>query len=338
MQAALCVEHGFIEGCRWRLLALEQHVLEEVCHPGLAVAFVARADEVGDVDGHGRLRGVGEQQDLEAVVERVLGDVRIEREHAAVEGCGDARRRAPGPSATMRTRPWAAAVPARKSSSRGGSPPPSKAMRRRSTPAARGGAFEGAPACRCASAPPTPAPRRWCRSRRTSARRWRCPPTRRPCSARDQPTAQLSRMSLLVPVFTAVQKRVASTLSSAEGAGARVGVGQDVADDEGGARVDGRAPRPRRARRAAVSDRGACSAAVGQRAVGIGRAPAATPRRCPAPGCSRSSRRSRAAAGRRAQLLVEGVGRDHHQRAHRRHVERAPSAVRTDTRPLNWRS
>ena len=40
-------------------------------------------------------------------------------------------------------------------------------------------------------------------------------PTHTPTVYRsDQPNAQLSRMSLLVPVFTAVQKRVPSTLSS----------------------------------------------------------------------------------------------------------------------------
>jgi hypothetical protein len=54
--------------------ALEHHVLEEVRHAGLAVALVPRADEVRDVDGHGRLRRVGEQQHREPVVEAVLGD------------------------------------------------------------------------------------------------------------------------------------------------------------------------------------------------------------------------------------------------------------------------
>jgi hypothetical protein len=58
----------------------------------------------------------------------------------------------------------------------------------------------------------------------------------------DQPTAQLSRMSLLVPVFTAVQKRVASTLSCRRCGPARC-VGQDVAHDEGGAGIQRRAER-----------------------------------------------------------------------------------------------
>ena len=51
--------------------------------------------------------------------------------------------------------------------------------------------------------------------------------------AREKPTHQLSRMSLLVPVFTAVQKRVDSGLFEAEGDAAAVAIGEDVGDDEG---------------------------------------------------------------------------------------------------------
>ena len=54
--------------------ALEEHVLEQVGHAGLAVAFVARADEDGHVDGDVGRGGVGEEQDAQAVVEAVFGD------------------------------------------------------------------------------------------------------------------------------------------------------------------------------------------------------------------------------------------------------------------------
>ncbi len=54
--------------------ALEQHVLEQVRHAGLAVALVARADEVGDVDRDRRLGGIGEEQHAQAVGEQVFGD------------------------------------------------------------------------------------------------------------------------------------------------------------------------------------------------------------------------------------------------------------------------
>jgi hypothetical protein len=56
------------------LRALEQHVLEQVGHAALAVALVARADQVGDVDRDLVLRVVGEEQDAQAVVELVLAD------------------------------------------------------------------------------------------------------------------------------------------------------------------------------------------------------------------------------------------------------------------------
>ena len=47
--------------------ALEQQVLEQVRHARLAVALVARADQVGDVHGDRGLRLVGEQQHVQAV-------------------------------------------------------------------------------------------------------------------------------------------------------------------------------------------------------------------------------------------------------------------------------
>ena len=55
--------------------------------PRLAVALVARADEVRHVDGDVGLGGIGEEQDAQAVVEAVLGD--------ALDGgpTGDAFRR-----------------------------------------------------------------------------------------------------------------------------------------------------------------------------------------------------------------------------------------------------
>ncbi len=73
------VEPGpaFLQGLgnvRMRRRALEDHVLQQVGHAGFAVAFVARADEDRQVDGHGRLRSVGKQQHDQAVVEPVFGD------------------------------------------------------------------------------------------------------------------------------------------------------------------------------------------------------------------------------------------------------------------------
>ena len=53
--------------------ALEHHVLDQVGHAGLAVALLARADVDHGVDGEGRSGGVGDEQDLEAVGEPVLG-------------------------------------------------------------------------------------------------------------------------------------------------------------------------------------------------------------------------------------------------------------------------
>ena len=53
---------------------LEDHVLQQVGHAGLAVALVPRADQDGQVDGHLGTRRVGEQEDAQAVVQPVLGD------------------------------------------------------------------------------------------------------------------------------------------------------------------------------------------------------------------------------------------------------------------------
>ena len=52
----------------------EQHVLQQVRHAGFAVALVARAHQVGHVDRDLRLGGIGEQQDVQAVRQGVLGD------------------------------------------------------------------------------------------------------------------------------------------------------------------------------------------------------------------------------------------------------------------------
>ena len=54
--------------------AFEHHVLEQVGHPRLAAPLVSRTDEIGHVDGHGRLGRVGEQQKLQPVVVAILGD------------------------------------------------------------------------------------------------------------------------------------------------------------------------------------------------------------------------------------------------------------------------
>ena len=53
---------------------LEHHVLEQVRHPGLAVALHPRPHQVGDVDRDGGLRRVREHQHLEAIGELVLPD------------------------------------------------------------------------------------------------------------------------------------------------------------------------------------------------------------------------------------------------------------------------
>ena len=52
---------------------LEQQVLEQVRHAGLAVVLLARAHEIGDVDGRRRLGRVRKEQHPQAVRQRVLG-------------------------------------------------------------------------------------------------------------------------------------------------------------------------------------------------------------------------------------------------------------------------
>ena len=47
--------------------ALEDHVLEQVRHPGLAVPFVARTDHHGEVHGDRRFCGIGDNQYMEPV-------------------------------------------------------------------------------------------------------------------------------------------------------------------------------------------------------------------------------------------------------------------------------
>ncbi|MEJ0099259.1 MAG: hypothetical protein WDO12_05735 [Pseudomonadota bacterium] len=54
--------------------ALEQHVLEQVCHSRLAVVLMARADEVGHVHDDGGLGLIGKQQHAQPVGEPVFGD------------------------------------------------------------------------------------------------------------------------------------------------------------------------------------------------------------------------------------------------------------------------
>src|SRR5450830_1104195 len=54
--------------------ALEDHVLEQVSHAGLAIGLVARAHEVRHVYGDRLLRGIGEEKHMEAVRELVLRD------------------------------------------------------------------------------------------------------------------------------------------------------------------------------------------------------------------------------------------------------------------------
>ena len=54
--------------------ALEHQVFEKMGHAGLAVAFVPRPDEVGDVHGGLGLAGIGEEKDPKSVVQTVFGD------------------------------------------------------------------------------------------------------------------------------------------------------------------------------------------------------------------------------------------------------------------------
>ena len=53
--------------------ALEDHVLEQMGHAGLAVAFVARADQDGHVDGDRRPRRLGKKQHTGPVGQAVFG-------------------------------------------------------------------------------------------------------------------------------------------------------------------------------------------------------------------------------------------------------------------------
>ena len=70
-QAALAGLGHHVAGGR---RALEDQVLQQVGHAGLAVTLVPRADAVGDVDGGGGLGVVGHQQQLQAVGQAVFGD------------------------------------------------------------------------------------------------------------------------------------------------------------------------------------------------------------------------------------------------------------------------
>ena len=54
--------------------ALEDHVLQQMRHARLAVTFLTRADQHGQVDRDLRLRVVREKQDTQAVLELVFGD------------------------------------------------------------------------------------------------------------------------------------------------------------------------------------------------------------------------------------------------------------------------
>ena len=54
--------------------ALEHEVFEQMGHPGFTVIFVARADQVDDVDRDVGLRGIGEKQHAQAVGQAVLVD------------------------------------------------------------------------------------------------------------------------------------------------------------------------------------------------------------------------------------------------------------------------
>jgi len=57
-----------------RVGAFVKHVLQQVSHAGFAVAFEAGADHVSNVDRHGGLGGIGKQDDVEPVIELILGD------------------------------------------------------------------------------------------------------------------------------------------------------------------------------------------------------------------------------------------------------------------------
>jgi hypothetical protein len=69
----------------------KHQVLEQMRHPGLAVAFLPRADEIGDVDRHGVDRTVRDEQDPEAVRQAVLGDALDRRDALNPRGEAHAR-------------------------------------------------------------------------------------------------------------------------------------------------------------------------------------------------------------------------------------------------------
>ena len=64
----------FLEELAAGLGALEGHVLKQVGHAGFAIAFVARADPIDDVDRDFGLGVVGKQQDMQAVRECIFRD------------------------------------------------------------------------------------------------------------------------------------------------------------------------------------------------------------------------------------------------------------------------
>ena len=73
---------------------LEDHVLQEVRHPGLAVPFISRSYQIGHVDSDLWLGSVRKQKEMEPVGESVLGDTlnRSDSLHALRErGLGVAR-------------------------------------------------------------------------------------------------------------------------------------------------------------------------------------------------------------------------------------------------------
>ena len=54
----------FVHDLKMRGRALEIHVLQQMRHPGLAVALMARPDFVGHIDAHCAARLIGVEQDL----------------------------------------------------------------------------------------------------------------------------------------------------------------------------------------------------------------------------------------------------------------------------------
>ena len=45
----------------------EEHVLEQVSHPGFTIPLVSRADEDSHIDRNSRFAGIGKQQDLRSI-------------------------------------------------------------------------------------------------------------------------------------------------------------------------------------------------------------------------------------------------------------------------------